>query len=494
MFEPAAPGVPQKRASGLLTVPNQVTLAPATTAPLAPPHKPHWGAVVSKRKDAEPTQSAKPAAGPSPAIAAKASSRTTPRGRAGFASPSLEFAHGVISGVNLSPKALEVAVSKGFTQVGVVTKSAGIVITKLAPPPGYDVMSARALLQAGLPTEGFALGQIYRPYHVVSDDLGLPAVPVGQNHTCSAERCYGTALIKWQAALYECTARIKVGVIDTNIDQMHPAFRGRRLKHGTFLPPGAKRAPDSHGTGVLALLSGNPESSTPGLIPNAEFYVADTFFMDHTGQAITDSNSLVDALEWMNAVNVDVVNLSLVGPRDEHVLAKIREMTARGIVFVAAAGNEGHMAPPSYPAAYKEVIAVTAVDHNLQNYRHANRGNYIDLAAPGVAVWTALPSYKEGAQTGTSFAVPYVTAVVAATLPGTPLKHEHGRFDPLQPKKTILARLVPRAADLGVPGYDTTFGYGLVQAPATCPDAVAPSALNAGPWAGAIQPASWVPR
>lgn len=498
LLQPPVPATAAKRASGLLTVPTKASLAPATAAPLVPPHKPHWGAVVSRRAAKEQSQPSKPTTGNPSVAPAKSASRTAPR-RGGVLSPSLEFAHSVISGVNLSQKALDVALSKGFTQVGAaVSKGAGIVVTYLAPPPGRDAMSARALLQAGLPTEGFALGQVYRPYHVVADDPGLPAFPLSQNHTCSAEHCYGTALIKWQPALYECTARIKVGVIDTNIDQLHPAFQGRRLSHGTFLPPGAKRAPDSHGTGVLALLSGNPQSSTPGLIPNADFYVADTFFMDHTGQAITDSSSLVAALEWMNAVNIDVVNLSLVGPRDEHVLAKIREMSARGIVFVAAAGNEGHMAPPSYPAAYKEVIAVTAVDHNLQNYRHANRGNYIDLAAPGVQVWTALPSRKEGAQTGTSFAVPYVTAVVAATLPATALKRSNKAFDPLQPKKIILARLVPQAADLGAPGYDTTFGYGLVQAPKTCTDTQAPppSAFNTGPgtWSGAIQPASWIPR
>jgi hypothetical protein len=499
LLQPPVPATGAKRASGLLTVPTKSSLAPETVAPLVSPHKPHWGAIVSRRAAKEQPQPSKPTADNPSVAPAKAASRTAPLRRAGVLSPSLEFAHGVISGVNLSQKALDVALSKGFTQVGAaVSKGAGIVVTYLAPPPGRDAMSARALLQAGLPTEGFALGQVYRPYHVVADDPGLPAVSLGQSHTCSAEHCYGTALIKWQPALYECTARIKVGVIDTNIDHLHPAFQGRHLRYGTFLPPGAKRAPDSHGTGVLALLSGNPQSSTPGLIPNADFYVADTFFMDHTGQAITDSSSLVAALEWMNAVNVDVVNLSLVGPKDEYVRTKIREMSARGIVFVAAAGNEGHMAPPSYPAAYKEVIAVTAVDHNLQNYRHANRGSYIDLAAPGVQVWTALPSRKEGAQTGTSFAVPFVTAVVAATLPATALKHSNKALDPLQPKKIILARLAPHAADLGTPGYDTTFGYGLVQAPKACTDTQAPppSAFNTGPgtWSGAIQPASWIAR
>jgi subtilisin family serine protease len=80
---------------------------------------------------------------------------------------------------------------------------------------------------------------------------------------------------------------------------------------------------------------------------------------------------------------------------------------------IAAAGNLGPDGPPRYPAAYAEVIAVTAVDLLGQTYEHANRGPYIDVAAPGVHIWSAGASGHGKFFDGTSFATPFVTAEVA---------------------------------------------------------------------------------
>src|SRR5262249_58302580 len=113
-------------------------------------------------------------------------------------------------------------------------------------------------------------------------------------------------------------------------------------------------------------------------------------------------------------------------------------MSEGGVVFAAAAGNGGPFALPSSPAAYPEVIAVTAVDRNLVGYRHATRGPHIDLAAPGVDIWTALPDKREGPQTGTSFAVPYVTAAAAAVYPKEELTY---RGQPRDPKQAVRRRL-----------------------------------------------------
>ena len=116
------------------------------------------------------------------------------------------------------------------------------------------------------------------------------------------------------------------------------------------------------------------------------------FFTNRSGELETDTAHLTEALAKLEENGVRIVNLSLVGPSDEIVHRRIKDMaTQKGIVFVAAAGNNGPDAPPGYPAAYEEVIAVTAVDRNGGSYDHANRGDYIDVAAPGVRVWAALP-------------------------------------------------------------------------------------------------------
>jgi subtilisin family serine protease len=94
------------------------------------------------------------------------------------------------------------------------------------------------------------------------------------------------------------------------------------------------------------------------------------------------------------------------------------KLSKKGIVFVAAAGNEGPTAAPSYPAAYPQVIAATAVTKDLRNYRYANCGDHIDVAAPGVNIWTAMPGGRAACHSGTSFAAPHVTAILAVEPPG----------------------------------------------------------------------------
>ena len=212
-----------------------------------------------------------------------------------------------------------------------------------------------------------------------------------------------------------CAKNVRIGVIDTSIDLDHPAFAGRNIRDRQ-LPPQRSRARDVnwHGTGVLAVLAGSPNSGTPGLIPDAHFFAADVYHADESGQPVADTASLLRAMEWMRASKVNVVNMSMSGPPDELLQKAIADMSARGVLFVAAAGNGGPDAPPSYPAAYEQVIAVTAVDKNLRGYIHANHGDYIDVAAPGVGIWTALPNVLEGYQSGTSFAAPHVTAILAA--------------------------------------------------------------------------------
>jgi subtilisin family serine protease len=197
---------------------------------------------------------------------------------------------------------------------------------------------------------------------------------------------------------------------------------------------------------------------------------------------------MLRALQWLKRSGVAVVNLSFAGPEDELVHHAVQELTKAGIVVVAAAGNDGPSAPPSYPAAYKEVIAVTAVDRNLEPYRYANRGGHIDVAAPGVEVWTAMPGRREGPQTGTSFAVPYVTAVVAVALPGPRLPADD---DALATKQRALDQIRPDIKNLGADGRDPTFGAGLVQAPASCEvpaTVVAAKEAPAAPsWTGTVR-------
>ncbi|MBB3017384.1 subtilisin family serine protease [Microvirga lupini] len=169
--------------------------------------------------------------------------------------------------------------------------------------------------------------------------------------------------------------------------------------------------------------------------------------------------TLVMALEALAERNVRVVNMSLSGPPNEVLKQAIASAQEKGMIIIAAAGNNGAGADPSYPAAYPGVIAVTAVDRKRDVYRRATQGEYIDLAAPGVDLWVAAPGGGGTTKSGTSYAVPFISAAAAVLqASGTNLNP-----DGLQ------ATLESNTMDLGKPGRDKTYGYGLLQAAKLCP-------------------------
>jgi len=103
------------------------------------------------------------------------------------------------------------------------------------------------------------------------------------------------------------------------------------------------------------------------------------------------------------------------------------------------------------------VLAVTAIDQQLAAYGHANQGDYIDFSAPGVGLWTAMNG-GGGLQSGTSFAAPFITGAIALELAGG------AKPDP----ETLRAELRKLTQDLGAPGRDAIFGWGLVRMRPNC--------------------------
>jgi len=141
------------------------------------------------------------------------------------------------------------------------------------------------------------------------------------------------------------------------------------------------------------------------------------------------------------------------------------------VLLVAAAGNGGPGAPAAFPAAYPGVIAVTAVDAENRLFRRAQRGPHVELAAPGVDVWTAASVSGLRQKTGTSFAVPFVTAALAQARADAPGLSAHD----------VRRTLGVRARDLGEPGQDPLFGQGLLSARGLCGTArLLPASAPAG--------------
>ena len=327
-----------------------------------------------------------------------------------------------------------------------------------------DPIVARAQLQSEMQGASFGLNFVY---HLADDGTPARAANAASGlGSCDPQRCYAAPLIKWKAGLAACAAGITIGIIDTAVDTTHPALAWKKLQ--------VRRKSDvteahAHGTGVLSLLTGDPNSDTAGLVPDADYVIADAFYKNASGTLETDTDHLLWALSVLEQHGAQVVNMSLSGPRDPLIHRRLGELKLKGMVFVAAAGNGGPDAPSAYPAAYEEeVIAVTAVDRNQRVYDQANRGRYIDVAAPGVRIWTALPNGKSGVQSGTSFAAPFITAIVAsiykhALLPASSDTSGSDTSGPRIPEALTLAHLSTKKSV-----RDDTIGLGLVTAPSNC--------------------------
>lgn len=259
-------------------------------------------------------------------------------------------------------------------------------------------------------------------------------------------------------------ANVLVAIIDTGIEETHPELTGTvAARFNAF--PSQPFVPDTHATAIAGIVAA--QRNLAGIAPDARILAVQAF--TPTGKGDKGNKVPVDAmdsgrgtshrisvgLDWALMKGARVVNMSFAGPREDSLVARlIAKGDEAGVIYVAAAGNAGPKAPPAYPAAHPAVIAVTAIDEQRRLYAHANVGDYIALAAPGVDVMAPAAGNAYDLETGTSFAAAHVSAVAALVLSTSPAI---GR-------QRLLARLKSTAADLGPPGADPEFGSGCVNA------------------------------
>jgi len=330
----------------------------------------------------------------------------------------------------------------------VTTRTQGVIapqVIRLRLPAGMSIAQARRTVQR---INVNASADLDSYYYTDSGASG-----------CVGSDCTPATLVGWTPDEAErCGPAPLIGLVDTGVDLGHDALRGQAIERLAGFTARENSSSQEHGTAIAALLIGRSGSRSPGLIPQARLVAVDAFYRDGGTADRTDVASLVAALEALADRGVRIINLSLSGPPNEVLRKAIEALHAKGVVLVAAAGNNGAGAEPSYPAAYPGVIAVTAVDARLNVYRRATRGRYVDLAAPGVEILTASPGPDGTRKSGTSYAVPFVSAAMAL------LHAAH----PEAAAEALQRRLEEAAQDLGAPGRDTTFGYGLVRMARLC--------------------------
>ena len=242
--------------------------------------------------------------------------------------------------------------------------------------------------------------------------------------------------------------KVLVAVIDSGIDTSHPEIANALADRYDAVPAGA---PHIHGTGMAGAIVAR--SRMTGSAPGARLLAIRAFSGNEETSEATTVN-ILKSIDWAVARGARVINMSFAGPYDPDISRGLAAARQKGAVLVAAAGNAGPKSPPLYPAADKNVIAVTATNAENQLLPQANRGRHIAVAAPGVDVLVPSPGRGYVMSTGTSVAAAEVSGIAALLIQLQP------GLTPDEIRKTLQST----ALDLGPKGIDDQFGAGLADA------------------------------
>lgn len=252
---------------------------------------------------------------------------------------------------------------------------------------------------------------------------------------------------------------VKVAVLDTGIDRDHLDLKNNLAGgYNTIITWRTWDDDNGHGTHVAGTIAAVDNTiGVVGVAPQVKLYGVKV--LDRRGYGYL--SDIIEGLDWAIKNQMQVVNLSLGGGGNDSFHQAIQRTVAAGVVVVAAAGNSGGAV--IYPAAYPEVIAVSATDQSDTLASWSCRGLEVDLAAPGVTINSTWNNgfYKEAS--GTSMATPHVTGVAALVL-FTPVGSWDASGDGNWQPAEVQAALEDTATDLGDSGKDNLYGAGLVNA------------------------------
>jgi subtilisin family serine protease len=271
---------------------------------------------------------------------------------------------------------------------------------------------------------------------------------------------YGAELMNIELAHQRATGKgVKVAVIDSGVDPAQRDLEDTLGEAMDFIRDRKGSVAEVHGTAIASIIAAVPNNDFGiyGIAPDAELLAIRAFEASKEGSAaaISDSATVARALDHAIWRGAQVVNMSMGGHRRDPLMAQLVAVAwSRNIVLVAAIGNEGAGALPLFPAAFPQVLAVSAVDNQRQLYSDATTSKVVDVAAPGVDIMSAMPGDSFTPLSGTSMAAAHVSGLVALLL----------ELNPALTPAAIRDLLTSTASDLGAPGSDDQYGHGLVDA------------------------------
>ena len=190
-----------------------------------------------------------------------------------------------------------------------------------------------------------------------------------------------------------------------------------------------------------------------GVAPECELYGVRVF--DDNKNATEES--IIRGLKWCLDNHIDVVSMSFGSPQQPSSVLHniIKQLYSAGIMLVSSAGNFGLDFPRMYPASYPEVLSVAAVDIEKRHMQWSSWHETVELAAAGVEVWSTYLNGGYALLSGTSMACPHISGAVAIMI----AKRRIRKLSTFP--ETIRDSMAVYAEDLGDPGRDIKYGYGL---------------------------------
>lgn len=354
-----------------------------------------------------------------------------------------------------------------------------------------SVEAQKALLQAfGIEGEGFPLGLINgmavtlpeealnalvasEKVLLVEDDIKVHATDmpdwtgIGKKGEPGSSQVlpWGVDRIDAEAVWPPTGIDVKVAVLDSGIDKKHPDlsvagginFVGRTPEKNA--PRGRWNDEYGHGTHVAGTIGAlNNTFGVVGVAPDVSLHAVKVLGLDGYG----DVSDLIAGIEWAVENNMHLVNMSL--GTDTHSTAlknACDEARNAGLILVAAAGNDGPsptagVSTVDYPAAYESVIAVGATNQDDSIYADSSQGDEVDIAGPGVSIYSTYSGGFYNPSSGTSMAAPHVTGALALRISEDLINGEMGNFESY---KELLCNT---ADDIGA--LDIDAGCGLLDA------------------------------
>lgn len=246
---------------------------------------------------------------------------------------------------------------------------------------------------------------------------------------------------------------ILVAVVDTGIDYTHPDLAPNYVPLGYDWVNDDEAPMDDHGhgthcAGIIAAVLNN----TVGIAGIANVSVMAEKGLDAEGLGWEDdlANAIIHAVDQ----GADILSNSWGGYGESLLIHDaVQYAYNHSVLVTAAAGNEAS-SYKLYPAAYDEVVAVTATNQYDDPATWTNFGDWVEVAAPGVNIYSTVPGNSYGSKSGTSMACPHVSGVAALIWSQFPNKS----------RDWVRAQLRSTADDFGDTGFDKYYGHGRINA------------------------------